>query len=151
MLVVEDASSPAGSNAVGSPSNALDDDPQLGAAGDRPTVLLIDDDPILLATFADMLGRVYRVVTASNGADAVAIFQKTPVDVVVTDLAMPGMNGLQVARRCKMLRPAVPVLMVTAWEALVGPDDIARYGIDRILTKPLRAETLVRAIQDLVP
>src|SRR5262245_66688498 len=96
MLVVEDASSPAGSNAVGSPSNALDDDPQLGAAGDRPTVLLIDDDPILLATFADMLGRGYRVVTAANGTDAVAIFQKTLVDVVVTDLAMPGMNGLQV-------------------------------------------------------
>src|SRR5262245_27975968 len=150
MPVVEDVRNRAGSKAVGSPSNALDDGPHLSGASDRPIVLLIDDDPILLVTFADMLGRGYRVVTAGNGADAVAIFQSTAVDVVVTDLAMPGMNGLQVASRCKMLRPAVPVVMVTAWEALVGPDDAAGHGIDRILTKPLRAATLVRAIQDLM-
>ncbi len=135
---------------VGSPSNALDGEPQRGSTSDRPTVLLVDDDTTLLATFADILARGLRVVTATNGADAVTTFVTTSVDIVVTDLAMPDMNGLQVARRCKTIRPSVPVLMVTAWEALVSPDDAAEHGIDGILTKPVRAATLVRAIQDLL-
>lgn len=111
---------------------------------------MVDDDVTLLTTFAEMLGRTYRVVTAANGTEAIAAFKSTTIDVVVTDLAMPGMNGLQVASQCKALRPAVPVLMITAWEALIGPDDASEHGIDGILTKPVRAATLVRAVQDLV-
>ncbi|MGH7392411.1 MAG: response regulator [Candidatus Rokuibacteriota bacterium] len=135
---------------VGDPSNALDAEPLPAPVSDRPTVLVVDDDSTLLATLADMLGRGFRVVTAASGADAIATFKTTPVDVVVTDLAMPGMNGLQVARQCKAIRPSVPVLMVTAWESLVGPEDAAAHGIDGILTKPVRAAALVRAIQGLL-
>jgi CheY-like chemotaxis protein len=137
-------------NLVGTPTNAPDDHPHLPRSGDRPTVLVVDDDATLLMTFAEMLGRAYRVVTAANGNEAIATFRSTDIDVVVTDLAMPGMNGLQVASLCKAIRPAVPVLMVTAWEALIGPDDASEHGIDGILTKPVRAATLVRAVQDLV-
>lgn len=137
-------------NLVGTPANAPDDRRQPPRSGDRPTVLVVDDDVTLLMTFAEMLGRTYRVVTAVNGSEAVAKFRSTAVDVIVTDLAMPGMNGLQVASLCKAIRPAVPVLMVTAWEALIGPDDASEHGIDGVLTKPVRAATLVRAVQDLV-
>jgi len=137
-------------NLVGTPANAPDDHPHPPRSGDRPTVLVVDDDVTLLTTFAEMLGRAYRVVTAVNGSEAIAKFRSTAVDVVVTDLAMPGMNGLQVASLCKAIRPAVPVLMVTAWEALLGPDDASEHGIDGVLTKPVRAATLVRAVQDLV-
>ncbi len=137
-------------NLVGNPSNASDSEPQPGWSGVRPTVLVVDDDITLLPTFAEMLGRTHRVVTATNGAEAIATFRSTAVDVVVTDLAMPGMNGLQLASQCKAIRPAVPVLMITAWEALIGPDDTFEHGIDGILTKPIRAATLVRAVQDLV-
>jgi CheY-like chemotaxis protein len=137
-------------NLVGTPSNAPAGDSHPAGSGGRPTVLVIDDDATLLATFADMLSRGYRVITAASGAEAIAKFKSSDIDVVVTDLAMPGMNGLQVASQCKAIRPVVPVLMVTAWEALIGPDDASEHGIDGVLTKPVRAAALVRAVQDLV-
>jgi len=134
---------------VGTPSNASDAAPEAGSADASPIVLVVDDDATLLATFAEMLARSFRVVTATNGVDAVATFRTTPVDAIVTDLAMPGMNGLQVASLCKTIRPGVPVVMVTAWEALIASDEASRHGIDTILTKPVRATTLLRAVRDL--
>lgn len=136
-------------NLVGPDANAPHDRRQLPPAATHLTVLVVDDDTILLATFAGILEDTYRVVTAADGAEAIAKLESTAVDVVVTDLAMPGMNGLQLASRCKALRPGVPVLMITAWEALIGPDDAWEHGIDGILTKPVRAATLLRAIQEL--
>lgn len=136
-------------NLIGTTSNAPDDRRHLPASGSHLTVLVVDDDATLLTTFAGILEHTYRVVTAADGTEAIAKFEGTAVDVVVTDLAMPGMNGLQLASRCKAIRPTVPVLMITAWEALIEPAEAWEHGIDGILTKPVRAATLVGAIQEL--
>lgn len=131
------------------------------ASSDRPdalpvaavtpcSVLVVEDDPDLLMALHDMLARGgHRVVTARSGEDAMVQFAREEFAVVVTDLAMPGLNGLEVARRCKQARPRVAVVMVTAWESLLTGDDISRHGVDHVLPKPVRSAVLLETIRDV--
>lgn len=116
----------------------------------RPWILVVEDEPALLETMRLKLERCgYRVATAGNGDEAMVEFARAEFAVVVTDLAMPGLSGLEVARRCKQARPGVAVVMVTAWEALLTDDDVTKYGVDRVLAKPLLGDTLLEAITDV--
>jgi DNA-binding response OmpR family regulator len=62
---------------------------------------------------------------------------------VITDLAMPKLNGLQLARACKTLRPAVPVVMLTGWGVLLTEDELSEHGVDEVLSKPVRMDQLL--------
>jgi CheY-like chemotaxis protein len=74
----------------------------------------------------------YRVVTAENGPDGLAIFSAEPIDLVVLDYKMPGMNGDVVAERMKHLKPSIPILMLSAYVDL--PNETLAL-VDRSLTK----------------
>ena len=104
----------------------------------KPTVLVADDDPQLLAVLEDVLAKEFTVVTARSGTAALTQFERHKIDIVVTDLAMPGLNGLQVAANCKAMRPNVPVVMLTAWDVLVSDDDATEAGVDEMIAKPVR-------------
>jgi CheY-like chemotaxis protein/nitrogen-specific signal transduction histidine kinase len=107
--------------------------------------LVVDDDPHVRQLISDILTNAgHVVVMATDGADGVAKF-KTDVsfDVVVTDLAMPKLNGLQLARHCKTLRPAVPIVMLTGWGMLLTEDELAEHGVDEVLSKPVRMDQVL--------
>ncbi len=108
----------------------------------KPTVLVADDDPQLLSVLVDVLSKEFTVVTAQNGTSALAQFARHTIDIVLTDLAMPGLNGLQVAAKCKASRPSVPVVMLTAWDVLVSDEDAADNGVDEMVAKPVRVHQL---------
>jgi DNA-binding response OmpR family regulator len=81
---------------------------------------------------------------AVDGADGADKFKSdSSFDVVVTDLAMPKLNGLQLARLCKTLRPSVPVVMLTGWGVLLTEDELAEHGVDEVLSKPVRMDQLL--------
>ncbi len=68
----------------------------------RPRVLLVDDIPEILAYSAEILEPSYEIVgTAADGKSAIAAFERTTPDVVVLDISMPGLNGIEVARRLR--------------------------------------------------
>jgi CheY-like chemotaxis protein len=130
--------------------------PAAGVLGDAPdlvvrrSALVVDDDPQMLDTLHDMLAPGgFRVVTAADGEEGLWRFTRTPVDVVVTDLAMPRMNGLQLARACKRVNPSVPVVMVTAWDVLLTDEDLGDHGVALVLSKPLRPSSLLRAVAEV--
>src|SRR5437762_2780320 len=94
----------------------------------KPTVLIADDDPQLLAMLEEVLSKDFTVITARSGASALTQFGRNAVDIVLTDLAMPSFNGLQVAAKCKAAKPSVPILMLTAWDVLLSDEDLADAG-----------------------
>jgi CheY-like chemotaxis protein len=84
-------------------------------AGRVPRILCVDDDQSILSiTRMALEYEGYNVVTASNGRAALEQFAAGPVDAVVLDYEMPGMNGAEVAREMKRLKPAVPKLLFTS-------------------------------------
>lgn len=107
-------------------------------------VLLVDDDHDVLASNARFLRLHGLTVTVADRADtAIERLQEIPVDAIVTDLVMPGDNGIELARRARELLPFVPVLFFSGYATV--PDVVAamRLGAVDFLEKPVEPEELL--------
>jgi two-component system, NtrC family, response regulator PilR len=81
-----------------------------------PTILVVDDEPAVLESIALVLAKCdYSVSKAQSGEEALALFQEKAFDLVLTDLKMQGMDGLQLATRLKEVNPQQLILLVTAF------------------------------------
>ena len=84
-----------------------------------PTLLCVDDEPAGLKVrklFLETVG--YKVLTAEDGMQALDIFSETAVDAVVLDFRMPQMDGGEVAARMRKMKPAVPIILYSAYLSL---------------------------------
>src|SRR6188768_4349466 len=104
-------------------------------------VLLVDDDAPILRMLERTLGAEgYAVVAVADGGSALAAVERSLPDVIVLDVAMPGMDGLAVCRRLRDKGMTTPVLMLTARDAV--PDRVVglQAGADDYLVKPFATE-----------
>ena len=114
----------------------------------RGLVLVVDDDPCVRPLLERLLlGEGFRVSTAANGEEALLAVAEDPPDVVVTDLAMPVMDGLTLLKRLRELDPDLPVIMATGDGELQSAVSAMRAGAEDYLTKPVDAEKLVIVIE----
>ena len=117
------------------------------------TVLVVEDSPSELALISDYLrGNGYSVIGAKNGKEALLRTLEQKPDVVITDLVMPGMNGLELCRSLKK-NPAtqrIPVVACTSKNQDLDRFWGMKQGIDIYLTKPFKAEELVRAVRSVL-
>ena len=116
--------------------------------GDR--VLVVDDDPPLRRMLARTLSAEgYEVTVAGDGGGALAEAERTAPDVIVLDVAMPGLDGLTVARRLRSKGLPTPILMLTARDAV--PDRVAglEAGADDYLVKPFAVQELIARLRAL--
>jgi GAF domain-containing protein/ActR/RegA family two-component response regulator len=110
-------------------------------------VLVIDDEPFVRETLGEILRQQHHdVVVADDGASGLARFREGSFDLVMTDLAMPGMSGWQVAQAVKATRPHVPVVLVTGWGVEVQVDQLQGHGVDRVMTKPFGFEEVQEVV-----
>jgi hypothetical protein len=129
-----------------------------GAAGRGETVLLVEDEESLREMTRRMLaGNGYLVIMATSSEDAVrlAATSARPIDLLLTDLVMPGMLGNEVAARVQELQPDVPVLFMSGYaEPILDAQGLAAHGMD-LVEKPFTEATLLtrvrRAITTRVP
>jgi PAS domain S-box-containing protein len=112
-------------------------------------ILAVEDEPEVLDVIRAMLvASGHTVVGAASGGEALELFERDPVDVVVTDLGMPGMTGLTLAEEVKRRRP-VPVVLLTGWADELDPAH-ARH-VDVLLAKPVTREGLLTGLAKSVP
>jgi two-component system NtrC family response regulator len=110
---------------------------------DRRTVLLVDDDASFRRVVEYQLEEDgYHVVTAPNAASALQQFQREHVDVVLTDVKMPELDGMDLLARLKLLQPDLPVIMLTAHGTIGSAVDAMKLGALDYLTKPFTREQL---------
>lgn len=115
----------------------------------RPmTVLCVDDERIGLRVRKIMLeSRGYAVLTASNGSDGLKLFEENPVDLVILDYFMPGLNGGDVASEMRRRRPDVPIVFLSAYFSL--PPEALELA-DAFITKGDTPDVLIEKIQNLL-
>jgi PAS domain S-box-containing protein len=112
-------------------------------------ILAVEDDPEVLDVVRAMLAASGHTVTsAASGREALELFEREPVDVVVTDLGMPGMTGLTLAEEVKRRRP-VPVVLLTGWADEL--DSAHARHVDVLLAKPVTRERLIGGLAKAVP
>jgi two-component system response regulator MprA len=114
-------------------------------------ILVVDDDPPILRMLARTLtAEGYSVETAADGGAALAAVERAVPDVVVLDVGMPGLDGLAVCRRLRGLGLALPVLLLTARDAVSDRVEGLDAGADDYLVKPFAPEELLARVRALL-
>ena len=102
------------------------------------TVLYVEDEKITRAALAEFLRRrVHRLVEAADGIEGLARFREERPALVITDIQMPGMDGLSMTESISRLDPAVPIVVTTAFEQIDYLERAIDVGVDRFVTKPV--------------
>lgn len=111
-------------------------------------VLVVDDEPFIRDLIRDTLRlRNYATGCAANGIEALDLMARERFDIVVTDVVMPGMEGLEFVKRLKKAHPQVRVIVLTAYPRQSDISDFLLQGVDEFLPKPFRGNDLIAVIQ----
>jgi len=112
------------------------------------TVLIVDDSQDLTEVAAEFL-RIfdYTVYTASNGVEALERLKTSPVGIVVSDIHMPGMDGLTLMSEIKTRYPGLPVVLITGFSVSEARKIALNKGADAFVAKPFRMKELKDVIE----
>jgi CheY-like chemotaxis protein len=129
-------------------SNAAE--PAALGPGKGERILLIDDEAMIADSAGKLLGRLgYQVTAKTDPRAALQAFEENPssFDLVVTDLTMPRLSGIDVARKVLALRPGLPVLLASGYNATWTPEKIRELGLGGLINKPLTTGALASAVR----
>jgi PAS domain S-box-containing protein len=122
--------------------------------GNGERVLFVDDEPVLGDIAQKMMQRLgYRAAVFQSSEAALAAFQSDPAayDVLVTDLTMPAMTGVELALQVLATRPALPVILVSGSSGQLTATELRKVGIRELLSKPLDYGSLARVLNQVLP
>ncbi len=112
-----------------------------------PRILVVDDDDSVISVMQQFFATAgYRMEFAQHGGDALTLVQHDPPDLVLLDLMMPGMNGVEVLQRILALRATLPVIIVTARADATLAEQTRALGAFAYVTKPFEFAYLARIV-----
>jgi CheY-like chemotaxis protein len=118
------------------------------------SVLVVDDDRLLRLLFTRVLQQLgHQVVALDNGYRALRHLAEAPVELVITDIMMPDMDGLELIRQVRTGWPTIKILAASAGSAIVGTNYLRaakRFGADETLQKPCTGDEIAAAVNRLL-
>lgn len=113
----------------------------------RARLLIVDDEPKLRAGLRDVLSlKGHHVEEAGSGHEALALLESTSYDLMVLDMRMPGMDGMEVMRRARKMHPDLPIIVLTAYASLQSAIAAVKLGAADYLLKPFDVEDLTATV-----
>lgn len=117
------------------------------------SVLLVDDEVSVMKMETTMLERLgYRVTPRSSSVEALELFKAAPnrFDLIISDMTMPGMTGVQLAEQIKAIRPEIPVIICSGFSEEIDETTSRLFNIDGFVMKPIVGNELAKVIRDLL-
>jgi len=115
------------------------------------TILVVDDEPSMRIALSESLKSCgYKVETSESGADALAKFQKGKFEVVITDMRMPGMGGMEVLRGIKKISSGTPVIVITAYGTVNTAVEAMKEGAADFIMKPFSVDHLESLVKKVM-
>ncbi len=111
-----------------------------------PNILVVDDEVNVIESFKQLLEEDYKVLTATNGEEALEKVERENLDIVLLDIRMPGMDGIEVLRRIEEMKENVDVIMVSAVNTMKTAIEAMKLGAYDYITKPFAAEEVVVSV-----
>ena len=110
-------------------------------------VLTVDDDSIILNLLKKILERAgYKILTASSGVEALKLMETHKISLIITDIEMPEMNGIELLTKVKENNPNMPVMVITGKGSTHDKKSLLRAGADGYITKPFKNFEVVESI-----
>lgn len=110
-------------------------------------ILVVDDDPAVLNFLERFLTKkFYQVFTAKNGTEAIEIVRRESLHLVLLDIRMPVMNGIEVLKEIKQINPKIGVIMITAVQEEETAQEAMKLGADDYICKPFDIEYLENSV-----
>jgi two-component system, NtrC family, response regulator len=115
------------------------------------SILIVDDEPNYLVILSELLrDEGFEIFTAANGAEGLALVREVDLDMVITDMQMPGIDGLQLLQAVKKINPDLPVVMITAFAEVEKAVAAMQAGAFNYLAKPFSNDELIVTINNAV-
>ncbi len=121
--------------------------------GGNESILFVDDELGIVDVSLNQLQALgYRVTTRTSSLEALEAFRAHPdrFDLVITDLTMPQMGGLELARELRQIKPDVPIILCSGFSGMLTPDGLKAAGISSLMPKPVILDDLARAIREIL-
>ena len=114
-----------------------------------PRILIIDDEVDMLMLLRMIIedNTEYDVETTNSPTEGIKLFREENYDLVITDLKMPGLDGMDIFDEFKELKPEVPIIMITAYGSMETSDEALRKGVAEFITKPFRKDSILFTIK----
>ncbi len=111
-------------------------------------ILVVDDEPLMCRSLSEVISRAgYEVFTANNGFEALEFIQQEQVSVVITDINMPKMDGIEVLRQAKAICPNISVIVLTGYGTIDSAVEAMRNGAIDYITKPISPSKIREVIE----
>ena len=120
-------------------------------ATDSPVILVVDDEEGLREGLSRLLeDEGYRVLCASTGEQAFEIVRQTHVDLVLTDMKMPGMNGIELLKKVRAIRQEIGVIILTGFGEIESYIEAMNFGAMEYVSKPFKINELKFIVQKIL-
>jgi DNA-binding NtrC family response regulator len=117
----------------------------------KKRILIVDDDHAMRLALSESLESCgYSIEAAENGQDALGLFSKTGFDLVMTDMRMPGMTGIEVLKGVKNMSPETPVILITAYGTVGTAVEAMKEGAAEFIMKPFSLEDIESAVKNVL-
>jgi CheY-like chemotaxis protein len=111
--------------------------------------IMVVDDEIAMREILKIMLKDYRVIEASNGKEAIKLYKEEKPDIVLMDIMMPIMNGIEATSEIKRIDPQAKIVAITAYASSKG-EKVVKAGADYILKKPFTRRDVVKVIQNIL-
>lgn len=113
----------------------------------KGSIMIVDDEPDILVVLEEFLSKEwFKVLTARNGKDAVEKLSSNDIDLILLDMAMPDMNGIETLKELKKIKPNISVIMITAYRDAEKVVEAFRLGACDCIFKPFDLKYLRQAV-----
>jgi DNA-binding NtrC family response regulator len=118
------------------------------AGGKMAQILIVDDEVDMLALLAMIITdkSTHKATTTNNPLEIPKLIQEGAFDLLITDLKMPGMDGIELIAEVRKIDKAIPILIITAYGSVESAEDAIHKGAYDYITKPFRKEQILIAI-----
>ena len=114
----------------------------------QPSILIVDDELLIRDLLYDFfVGQGWETAIADNGQKALDILENRRVDLVLTDIRMPGMDGLELTAELRSSRPEVPVVIMTGFPSVDTAVAALRFRVSDYITKPFNINQLYKVVE----
>ena len=110
---------------------------------DKPTILVVDDDVTIRGMISKILSRNgYQVILASDGFEALNLLEQEQIKIVITDMKMPEMDGMELIELISKNYPDIKIIVITAFDDIYTIKDAIIKGADEYITKPFNSHEI---------